>query len=339
MAAPDYRRWILANPRTHSPAHSSALLWTMPLLYAMTFRRYRMFGALLAGAVLSSSGEGPLLVTTNLSIALTTLRHPARTRRLWIDAICINQVDIMEKSIQVQLMTNIRVAAKRVIVWLGPSTKHSKVGMEVMGHFARAEPFNRSAIWQALPSEIVSLGLTDIMQRQWSKRYRVVQEAAIAKETMMACGPYRLSWTNACDNIVAFLRSAKLAVTPPRWQQAGFDAIDMDPLMDVLAMQLDSGLQSSVWLKRRRRPGLLEYAYSMRHRQAVDVRDRLYSPIGLVTKSTAVQLVPEYKETAEEVYEEFTQVMMGETSSICAEIASLELRAEIISNKTLNVGT
>lgn len=42
--------------------------------------------------------------------------------RIWIDAICINQSDDAEKSVQVAMMADIYAGAKNVIVWLGEGT-------------------------------------------------------------------------------------------------------------------------------------------------------------------------------------------------------------------------
>lgn len=41
---------------------------------------------------------------------------------LWIDAVCINQSDLVEKAQQVDVMGSIYTAASRTIIWLGPQT-------------------------------------------------------------------------------------------------------------------------------------------------------------------------------------------------------------------------
>jgi Heterokaryon incompatibility protein (HET) len=73
-----------------------------------------------------------LKVTTNLLAALKRLRPtksfsgalkkgrlPWKSRLLWIDALCINQDDISERSQQVKLMGEVYRKAKRVLVWIG----------------------------------------------------------------------------------------------------------------------------------------------------------------------------------------------------------------------------
>jgi hypothetical protein len=58
-------------------------------------------------------------VTPNLGTALLRLRYDDRERLVWIDAICVNQDDLLERSEQVKLMRDIYSHAWRVIVWLG----------------------------------------------------------------------------------------------------------------------------------------------------------------------------------------------------------------------------
>ena len=46
------------------------------------------------------------------------LRGRQELRRLWIDAICINQASLKEKNQQVPMMADIYGGAARVLVWL-----------------------------------------------------------------------------------------------------------------------------------------------------------------------------------------------------------------------------
>lgn len=57
-------------------------------------------------------------ITQNLFEALVCLRLPDSDRILWIDAICIDQQDIVEKETQIKLMHQIYGYAKRVLSWI-----------------------------------------------------------------------------------------------------------------------------------------------------------------------------------------------------------------------------
>jgi hypothetical protein len=53
-------------------------------------------------------------VTANLHEALSSLRDPEDTISLWVDALCINQDDLEERSLQVLRMTAIYRSAMKV---------------------------------------------------------------------------------------------------------------------------------------------------------------------------------------------------------------------------------
>lgn len=58
-------------------------------------------------------------VRGNLFDALKRLRFHRRQRRIWVDALCVNQSDHAERSQQVSMMARIYRQATRVQVWLG----------------------------------------------------------------------------------------------------------------------------------------------------------------------------------------------------------------------------
>lgn len=65
-------------------------------------------------------------VTRNLATALKHIEHDRcrwGIRVFWIDALCINQEDNLEKSHQVQMMGDIYGRASRVLSWLGQATR------------------------------------------------------------------------------------------------------------------------------------------------------------------------------------------------------------------------
>ncbi|KAF3767018.1 HET-domain-containing protein, partial [Cryphonectria parasitica EP155] len=57
-------------------------------------------------------------VTRNLYRALLRLRRPDQTRSIWIDQLCINQEDNIEKTAQVRFMRQIYSQCTQCNVWL-----------------------------------------------------------------------------------------------------------------------------------------------------------------------------------------------------------------------------
>ncbi|KAL8366330.1 hypothetical protein RB595_004885 [Gaeumannomyces hyphopodioides] len=88
-----------------------------------------------------------LRVTANLHVALSHLRHRFWERFLWIDAICIDQKENVEKNHQVQSMAKIYAKAGRVIVWLGDAADNGDQALEAIRKAAQEQHTN-SAIYK-----------------------------------------------------------------------------------------------------------------------------------------------------------------------------------------------
>lgn len=65
-------------------------------------------------------------VTETLEKCLKRLRDSNKERRIWVDNLCINQLDHDEKSDQVGIMGSIYRQAEQVCIWLGTSTLDTK---------------------------------------------------------------------------------------------------------------------------------------------------------------------------------------------------------------------
>lgn len=74
-------------------------------------------------------------ITRNLSESLRRIRLKTGPQRLWVDALCIDQQNTMERSAQVAMMADIFKFATRCIVWLGEDpTKESDLAVWQLSH-------------------------------------------------------------------------------------------------------------------------------------------------------------------------------------------------------------
>jgi hypothetical protein len=73
-----------------------------------------------------------ICITASLCSALKRFRLATASRRLWAGAICINQDDNTEKSIQVRLMSRIYGWARRVLVYLGDEADESDLTFDIL---------------------------------------------------------------------------------------------------------------------------------------------------------------------------------------------------------------
>lgn len=123
-----------------------------------------------------------LRVTLNLHTALLRLRDRDIPRILWVDAICINQVDDQEKEHQILSMAKIYAKASRVLVWLGESAGDSDRALNAILAAGSQESGN-------LPNEdSIQDAILALLRRPWFRRIWVLQEVAAARHVLISCG-------------------------------------------------------------------------------------------------------------------------------------------------------
>lgn len=159
-----------------------------------------------------------LMVTQNLADALVALRLPTENRCLWIDAICVDQENLEERSRQLGRFGDIYQLANRVIVWLGLADETSGLAFSALNDIAsrvtvdwiRAEMLPTSennADWADRNSplrfdEVTSRAIEVLLQRSWFERLWVQQEIRLANQSaIVTCGSYFISWTHFSDAI------------------------------------------------------------------------------------------------------------------------------------------
>jgi hypothetical protein len=135
-------------------------------------------------------------VKSNLHHAL--LRLPSCSY-WWIDALCINQIDIIERNTQVSIMNNIYRDAEKVFVWLGPDKKGETLLVReflrfLLQRFVDDEVSKYEQDWLNKDNEnaLLAAGLPALehpiwkavvrfRDRPWFSRVRVRQAVAIAR--------------------------------------------------------------------------------------------------------------------------------------------------------------
>jgi hypothetical protein len=96
----------------------------------------------------------PRTVTRNLAVALRHLRDLHDFLWIWVDALCINQADLIERAQQVSQMGDIYRQAERVLVWLGPEADNSHLVWPLCDQIARyALKLTNEPTGQAILSE------------------------------------------------------------------------------------------------------------------------------------------------------------------------------------------
>ncbi|KAK3320286.1 heterokaryon incompatibility protein-domain-containing protein [Cercophora scortea] len=156
-----------------------------------------------------------LKIQQNAFEMLNDLRHPDRPRTVWIDAICINQCDVVERGQQVSMMHKVYACAQRVVVWLGKPDDHSHVAMKFaagldaekciqelvdfkvkrdLEYREKTYLFRNDASLATEDDRKLAVALVAFINRPWFNRVWVQQEASACRNTDVICGPDVVPW-------------------------------------------------------------------------------------------------------------------------------------------------
>ncbi|KAK0616885.1 heterokaryon incompatibility protein-domain-containing protein [Immersiella caudata] len=139
-----------------------------------------------------------LEITQSLDIALRHLAEDDKTIILWVDALCINQRDDVEKSFQVRRMGEVYRSAAVVLAWLGPAADDSDLTIQRLVSFVgNAESMKRIKGATDSDSELADIflreGTAKLFQRPWFTRVWVRQEVVMNARVFYICGNQVLS--------------------------------------------------------------------------------------------------------------------------------------------------
>jgi Heterokaryon incompatibility protein (HET) len=276
---------------------------------------------------------GMLEVQVNLWEALERMIGKGYTGRIWVDAICINQGDLLERSCQVALMGQVFGSSVEVLVWLGKdetnledfSWFHENLLPLLQEHFGKEQ-----LIGKLLPAAMVVNRGTESMKRwpgyvkfydqhRWFHRCWILQEVALATAVNVLCGSTNLRFNAICD-MATFLHEIPDAVPSIEWNpQTAPLQFDLGhkgyaiPFLRTLCQQTDQ--ESVEWISsvtgaqtpRQWCFGVFLLMLStLRGYQATDSKDKVYAAIGMAMKflppGEESIVVPDYALSVTEIY-------------------------------------
>ncbi|OAG10277.1 heterokaryon incompatibility, partial [Paraphaeosphaeria sporulosa] len=127
-------------------------------------------------------------IRENLHDFLKVCRHKDDAVLIWVDAICIDQSNLLERTHQVGLMVDIYGQAAAVAIWLGPSSETldyavdiiEKLGTDASIHLDSKHPHSVFAPGEDEAEKTVEVAA--FFNLPWWFRVWTVQEYALAKK-------------------------------------------------------------------------------------------------------------------------------------------------------------
>ena len=145
---------------------------------------------------------------------------------IWVDQICINSDDNLEKTAQVQLLPQIYRRSYYVLAWTGPAFQNSDA---LFGYFtdliAKRNEADWQGIWELLPEEEdiekIAVAFDIFCRSAYWRRLWVIQEVFYGSNVLVTCGS---SWLSASDICLAmstsdYIRVRSVVPAKVKWQE------------------------------------------------------------------------------------------------------------------------
>jgi hypothetical protein len=275
-------------------------------------------------------------VTANLASALRRIRHRDRDRILWIDAICINQNDVLERGHQVSFMRSVYKSAERTLIWLGENDSTVHMAMELIvaivrkmmhldqpdrpelnAEFAGSVAHEISDHFRDMnnPGNLVSQSadlpplesgswnaLARFLSRPWFRRVWVIQEVAVSHRATAYCGGHEMEWV-AIEFASAWLSRNNILM---QTGEEGFRWAD-----NVMFMMRFANPEAMTRLL----PNPLPLLWMIRDYDATDPRDKVFASLPLmfnsdVGRSLPQTFMPDYTKRTEAVYRDLVRYII-----------------------------
>jgi hypothetical protein len=268
-----------------------------------------------------------LLVTENLHSAL---RHIALDGQFWIDAVCINQADDMEKSWQVQQMWTIYHEAQYVAVWLGLAADDSDLVLAQIADvpemrardidgYPDLERLQKLVNWTP-PTDFLSLfAFSALTKRSYWRRVWIQQELQASQNVWLHCGRKKIH-LHLIDLVLGILhrmhadrRRMNLGVVQRDSFEANLGSLKSDESMVIASAAIKHHCSRS---QKGTLPlaSLLKGTYIFRKGlEASDPRDRIFALLGMSADAADLRIVPDYSKSKTQVYTEVAMALIEQT--------------------------
>jgi hypothetical protein len=148
-------------------------------------------------------------VQKNLEIALRALSRRADfhgNHKLWIDALCINQHDLLEQSHQIGRMKMIYAEALSVVAWLDEEAESSDSAIALLQFLSEVDCGEVLERRLREDPEYLGIGcwsaLHELMNRPYWYRLWIIQEVVLGScSVVLRCGQSSIEWSAFCRGV------------------------------------------------------------------------------------------------------------------------------------------
>lgn len=247
-------------------------------------------------------------ITPSLANALVVLWRRGCSR-IWADAICINQEDQEERSLQVLRMAAVYRSANAVIAWLGEADEPSLTGFQYLVDKCRALPSSSKTLRSlAEKNQSVGIPLKDPTSKHIKSKLKTARWEALGRllalpywgrvwiiQELAMANTLQIIWGSSPLNFSDIVRLVKV-----------YEILLMGEFIEEgvpvkLRRQITSLAKFQKFQKKLTPVPLLQALRMSAFAESSDVRDKVYGLLGLTYEGSIVFPAPSYARSIEHI--------------------------------------
>jgi hypothetical protein len=257
-------------------------------------------------------------ITKSAAEVIRFLIDTKYTGHFWIDALCINQSDLEEKSKQVRLMGDVYSSARVVVAWLGEPADDSYRAMQFIAtiyneikkyNLHGLDPAHERSYMDQFPSfkhynTPNWVAFQNFLKRPYFSRLWVIQEIVLSRRTIFACGEMTTSGSQLMTVVDILLRkglSEYLLMI-----RVGFATVEypkgLGSLQVIRSIAACRGAGEDVPLQ--------ELLLFSRRFDATNPRDLIFGVLGVASELDDGTMPPDYEQLTEEIFLRWTRFLI-----------------------------
>lgn len=221
-----------------------------------------------------------VFIRATLHSFMTILCRKGLNTPLWLDALCINQRDDMERSQQVAMMSDIYRNAGGIKSWIGNGDFDTDYALGFLQHRHEAkliESVHFGEVQYRAREALLCVALRPYWSRLW-----VLQELALARSVVVHCGLQVVNWIDLISAVRESLQSTFDDVTPflqVLYENKPLPYYTKRQILQPL-IALDA-LKNTLSHTTSQHFNLLDQVFAFSHYGCVDKRDKVFGLLSL----------------------------------------------------------
>ncbi|KAK5658307.1 hypothetical protein OQA88_2282 [Cercophora sp. LCS_1] len=253
-----------------------------------------------------------MLITQNLQSCLHQLRDRERPVTLWIDALCVNQTDMTERSQQVAIMRDIYSDAAKTMICLDPSSDEAVALVLRLFSLLHSNPrlVDRLSLSAWLHRAITHVGGLSYWQRVW-----VTQEVMHSRDVTLVHRSHKMPypaftavWTRLAAHLKSLAPGAETQRDTLRLAELTSFMTTFGP--SVLPSPRSSALAGSQYIP------LATWVKTIQHKKATNPRDIVFGHYGCFPPEVRKRVQIDYAAPPALVWARMAQLVVEETKSL-----------------------